>query len=89
MKLKCEKHDRRVLTVSSSPNFLHRTGDMSVCDSKYAVLRDNVSKTTRKFAVFAHKHIPNLYALGPISTDKEAMRPSDQNKMDQLTNARP
>jgi hypothetical protein len=51
MKLKCVQHDRRVLTVPGSSNFLHRTGDMSKCESKTAVLRDNTAHTTRQFAI--------------------------------------
>lgn len=51
MKLKCVQHNRRVLTVPNSTSFLHRTGDLSKCDSKTAVLRDNTSKTTRQFAI--------------------------------------
>jgi hypothetical protein len=47
MKLKCDKHGRRVLSGKTS--FLHRTGDMSKCDSKIAALVDNTSKTTRSF----------------------------------------
>lgn len=34
MKLKCTKHDRRVITGKNG--FLHRTGDMSPCDSFHA-----------------------------------------------------
>lgn len=71
MKLKCEKHSRRVLSLPNSSSFHHRTGDMSKCNSKYAILRDNTSRTTRTFAVMANKHIPNLFALGPIATKKE------------------
>jgi hypothetical protein len=71
MKLKCDAHGRRVLSVSTSPCFLHRTGDKSVCDSKTASLTDARSKTKRTFVIVAHKHIPNLFALGPHSTNKE------------------
>lgn len=71
MKLKCDKHGRRVLSVSSSPSFLHRTGDMSKCDSKTASLTDNTSRTKRTFRVMKHVAIPNLHALGPVSTNKE------------------
>jgi hypothetical protein len=42
MKLKCDAHNRRVLSGRSS--WLHRTGDMSVCDSKTATIRDEVFK---------------------------------------------
>lgn len=51
MKLKCVQHERRVLSVPGSNSFHHRTGDMSKCDSKTAVLRDNTSKTIRQFAI--------------------------------------
>lgn len=51
MKLKCVQHDRRVLTVPGSDKFLHRNGDMSTCDGKTAVLRDNTSRTIRQFAI--------------------------------------
>lgn len=60
MKLKCEKHGRRVLSVSGSNSFLHRTGDMSKCDSKTAVLRDNTSRTTRKFAIQSGEMVQTL-----------------------------
>lgn len=36
MKLKCDKHNRRVLTGKNG--FLHRTGDMSPCDSMSATI---------------------------------------------------
>lgn len=71
MKLKCENHGRRVLSLPNSSSFHHRTGDMSKCNSKYAILRDNTSRTTRKFVVMAHKHIPNLFSIGLIETNKE------------------
>lgn len=38
MKLKCDKHQRRV--VSGFSSFLHRTGDGSKCDSKTATIGD-------------------------------------------------
>lgn len=71
MKLKCETHGRRVLSLSNSPSLHHRTGDMSRCDSKFAVLRDNTSRTTRKFVVMAQKHFPKVFDLAPVSTNKE------------------
>lgn len=74
MKLKCDTHGRRVLSVSTSPHFLHRNGDMSRCDSKTATLQDNISKTTRKFVVMRHLALPNLFAIGPHSTNKESKR---------------
>jgi hypothetical protein len=49
MKLKCDQHGRRVLTIGD--HFVHRTGDMSKCDSKSAVLVDNRSHTTRSYSV--------------------------------------
>jgi hypothetical protein len=51
MKLKCDKHNRRVLTVGD--HFAHRTGDMSTCDSKSASMRDNRLKTTRTYTIDA------------------------------------
>lgn len=47
MKLKCDSHGRRVLSIGNK--FAHRTGDMSSCDSKIAVMADNTSHITRKF----------------------------------------
>lgn len=58
MKLKCEKHNRRVLSVPTSTQLLHRTGDMSKCDSTRAVMVDNVSHTTRHFAIVRGELIP-------------------------------
>lgn len=55
MKLKCATHDRRVLTVPGVPSFLHRTGDMSKCDSKVAVMQDNTSHITRTFHIVLDK----------------------------------
>lgn len=49
MKLKCDKHNRRVLSGSTS--FLHRTGDMSPCDGKTAVMTDNTLNTTRTYKI--------------------------------------
>lgn len=69
MKLKCERHDRRVLSGKTS--FLHRTGDMSPCDSKTAILRDNVSKTTRTFI------LNGLGGLLALATNKEPHPVSD------------
>ncbi len=51
MKLKCDKHDRRVLTVPGGSSFLHRTGDMSKCNSKVAVMQDNTSHITRAYKI--------------------------------------
>lgn len=72
MKLKCDAHDRRVLTVPNSPSFLHRTGDMSKCDSKTASLTDRVSHIKRTFRIMRHLSIPNLFALGPAGVDKQS-----------------
>ena len=55
MKLKCDKHDRRVLSVETSPSFLHRTGDMSKCDSKTASLVDTTSHIKRSFHIVLGK----------------------------------
>lgn len=72
MKLKCDTHGRRVLAVSTSDKFLHRTGDMSVCDSQTATLRDNISRTSRVFAVGKTKKdfLHDNSVLRPISTNK-------------------
>jgi hypothetical protein len=40
MKLKCDKHNRRVLTTSRG--FEHRTGDLSVCDGNSAIIGTTV-----------------------------------------------
>lgn len=39
-KLKCVKHDRRILATATS--FLHKTGDCSPCDSKTATIHDMI-----------------------------------------------
>lgn len=72
MKLKCDTHGRRVLAVTTSDKFLHRTGDMSVCDSQTATLRDNISRTSRVFATAKSKQdfFADNSALRPISTNK-------------------
>lgn len=49
MKLKCSTHGRRVLSVGS--RFAHRTGDMSACADRKAVLVDNTSHITRTFHI--------------------------------------
>lgn len=74
MKLKCDKHNRRVLSVSNSPSFLHRTGDKSECDSQRASLIDNVSKTTRSFVIMADKDDPNNFSLVSIGVNKAPNR---------------
>lgn len=59
MKLKCHKHDRRVLTGKDS--FLHRTGDMSKCDSPVAQIGTLVipfSEINIAFAYFDLTRIP-------------------------------
>jgi hypothetical protein len=43
MKLKCDTHNRRVLTLNNK--FAHRTGDLSKCDSPTATIGD------RKYAI--------------------------------------
>lgn len=74
MKLKCDKHNRRVLSVSNSPSFFHRTGDLSKCDSQRASLVDNVSKTTRSFVIMADKDDPSTFSLASIGVNKEPNR---------------
>lgn len=49
MKLKCDQHNRRVMSGPSS--FLHRTGDQSKCESATASMRDTRSRTTRTYAL--------------------------------------
>lgn len=49
MKLKCDLHDRRV--VSGKSSFLHRTGDLSACNSPLAVMIDRTSHITRGFVL--------------------------------------
>lgn len=71
MKLKCDNHNRRVLSVSTNPSFIHRTGDGSKCDSKTASLTDTRSKTKRTFVVMAQKDDPKTFDLASISTNKE------------------
>jgi hypothetical protein len=55
MKLKCDKHARRVLSIPGSPALHHRTGDMSKCDGKTAVMVDNTSHITRSFHIVLGK----------------------------------
>jgi hypothetical protein len=74
MKLKCDKHKRRVLSVPTSRHFLHRTGDMSKCDSQRASLVDNTSKTTRSFVIMADKDDPSVFSLASIGCNKEPNR---------------
>lgn len=52
MKLKCDAHGRRVLSIDTdgaNARFVHRTGDNSDCGSKTASMRDNTNRTTRTF----------------------------------------
>lgn len=71
MKLKCTFHNRRVMSVSNSRNFLHRTGDQSKCESNRAVLKDNTSHIERIFVVMAGKHEPDVFTMTEISCDKQ------------------
>jgi hypothetical protein len=48
MKLKCDKHNRRVVNIGGA--FVHRTGDTSDCDSSSASMTDNRSNTVRTYA---------------------------------------
>lgn len=57
MKLKCDAHGRRVLAVPGGSSFLHRTGDMSDCNSKVAVMQDNTSHITRTFHIVLGKFV--------------------------------
>jgi hypothetical protein len=70
MKLKCGSHGRRVLSIGN--NFAHRTGDMSKCDSKTAVMVDSTSHITRSF------HIVNG-SVEELSCDKK-QRPHTPRK---------
>lgn len=74
MKLTCDRHGRRVLSLPNSPSFHHRTGDMSKCDSQRASLVDNTSKTTRSFVVMADKDVPSDFTLVSIGVNKEPNR---------------
>lgn len=76
MKLKCETHGRRVLSVPTSNRFLHRTGDMSVCEGMTAALVDNVSGTTRIFTI----DVGQNNKLVNIGTDKR----HPKSKSDQI-----
>jgi hypothetical protein len=89
VKLKCDKHGRRVLSVSNSPSFLHRTGDMSQCDSQRASLVDSVSKTTRSYVVMAFKHDPSLFSLHGIGINKEPNRYDIEDRIDLTRYTRP
>jgi hypothetical protein len=71
MKLKCDKHARRVLSFPHSPSFFHRTGDGSKCDSQRASLVDSRSKTTRSFVIMADKDNPSEFSLSCIGVNKE------------------
>lgn len=74
MKLKCDRHGRRVLSLPNSSSFHHRTGDMSKCDSQRASLVDNTSKTKRSFVVMAEKDDPKTFSLVSIGVNKEPNR---------------
>lgn len=74
MKLKCDRHGRRVLSLPNSSSFHHRTGDMSKCDSQRASLTDNASKTVRSFVVVADKDDPSVFSLASIGVNKEPNR---------------
>lgn len=69
MKLKCLKHDRRVIAVGD--NFIHRTGDGSHCDSAAAVIGGDVvtpltlmtcseEKITRYRSLCSKRGIPEM-----------------------------
>lgn len=79
MKLKCTFHNRRVLAVANARNFLHRTGDMSVCESNRAVMVDNTSHITRTFVHMDNKDNPGNFTLEQISCDKQ-QRPHTKRK---------
>ncbi len=89
MKLKCDKHNRRVLSVPNSRHFLHRTGDQSKCDSQRASLTDNTSKTTRSFVVMADKDDPSIFSLTSIGTNKEPNRHDVDDTIDLTRYTRP
>ena len=89
MKLKCDKHARRVMSVPNSPTFLHRTGDMSKCDSQRASLVDGVSKTTRSFVVMADKDVPSEFTVVCIGVNKEPNRYDASDKIDLTRYTRP
>ena len=71
MKLKCLSHERRVLVVSNSDSFLHRTGDMSKCDGKTAMLVDDRSRTIRSYGIRPDPHVPGAFELREIGCDKQ------------------
>lgn len=73
MKLKCDKHERRVLSIPGSPSFHHRTGDMSTCDSKIAVLKDTTSHITRTYHIVLGK-------LVQFDCNKESRPHTTRNK---------
>jgi hypothetical protein len=89
MKLKCDKHNRRVLSISNSPSFIHRTGDMSTCDSQRASLVDNVSNTKRSFVIMADKDDPSLFSLASIGINKEPNQYDVSDKIDLTRYTRP
>lgn len=82
MKLKCDRHGRRVLSLPNSSSFHHRTGDMSKCDSQRASLVDGVSKTTRSFVVMADKNDPSVFSLDSVGVNKEPNRYDVSDKID-------
>lgn len=89
MKLKCDKHGRRVMSLSNSASFHHRTGDLSKCDSQRASLVDGVSKTTRSFVVMADKDVPSVFSLACIGVNKEPNRYDISDKIDLKRYTRP
>lgn len=89
MKLKCDRHGRRVMSLPNSSSFHHRTGDMSKCDSQRASLVDSVSKTTRSFVVMADKNDPKVFSLVGIGVNKEPNRYDVQDKIDLTRYTRP
>jgi hypothetical protein len=47
MKLKCVKHDRRVMILENTGKWVHRTGDLSDCDSLNAKIgNEDISRGT-------------------------------------------
>jgi hypothetical protein len=50
MKLKCVKHDRRVMILDNGEQWVHRTGDLSDCDSLNAKIgEEEIGRDTNTF----------------------------------------
>lgn len=76
MKLKCDAHNRRV--VSGKTSFLHRTGDLTVCaGAPLAVMIDNTSHIIRHFG------LDGKGGLTQISTD-HVRRPIKRDKFETI-----